>query len=259
MNLQHHLLLLLLMTFHLSFAMGGRAQRRQREAEELLKPYLGRVDPGFLCELLKCRSPVGSWCQVMKDGGVLVPKCVCPTTCPRQGAPVCSTVGKTYSNECLLHKEACRKNRRIGKSHSGTCLVSADVCSEQEIGQFPFRLLDWFLLLSRIGERYTTAPSQQCLTHTQRVELAQRRFKILDRNKDGKLSRMDLRKLHYKRMPLEHCANTFFQSCDQNRNKKVSLKEWTSCLVNRSERWFQGFMSVKMGSPKLCPAPDNQL
>ncbi|KAL7862581.1 hypothetical protein SRHO_G00140220 [Serrasalmus rhombeus] len=45
MNLQHHLLLLLLMTFHLSFAMGGRAQRRQREAEELLKPYLGRVDP----------------------------------------------------------------------------------------------------------------------------------------------------------------------------------------------------------------------
>ncbi|KAL7862580.1 hypothetical protein SRHO_G00140210 [Serrasalmus rhombeus] len=111
----------------------------------------------------------------MKDGGVFVPKCVCPTTCPRQGAPVCSTVGKTYSNECLLHKEACRKNRRIGKSHSGTCLVSADVCSEQEIGQFPFRLLDWFLLLSRIGERYTTAPSQQCLTHTERVELAQGR------------------------------------------------------------------------------------
>ncbi|KAL7872665.1 hypothetical protein AOLI_G00117360 [Acnodon oligacanthus] len=113
MNLQHHLLLLLLMTFHLSIAMdavalprpagaskgkdqtalasdldrfflrpsavrrcslaarsalkacatcrrripaavqremgnvpGGRAQRRQREAEDLLKPYLGRVDPG---------------------------------------------------------------------------------------------------------------------------------------------------------------------------------------------------------------------
>lgn len=25
---------------------GGRAQRKQRQAEEKLRPYLGRVDPG---------------------------------------------------------------------------------------------------------------------------------------------------------------------------------------------------------------------
>jgi len=84
------------------------------------------------------------------------------------------------------------------------------------------------------------------------------------------------------------------RSCDKNKNKKVTLREWTSCLVNRSERWFQDFMckfifvsskyeilmskmckhlhthitvsilplstaAVKMGSPKLCPVLDNNL
>ncbi len=47
--------------------------------------------------------------------------CVC-VVLYRQGAPVCSVMGKTYSNECLLHKEACRKKRRIGKAHSGSCI-----------------------------------------------------------------------------------------------------------------------------------------
>lgn len=40
----------------------------------------------------------------------------------RQRAPVCSVLGKTYGNECLLHKEACRKRRRTGLAHSGPCL-----------------------------------------------------------------------------------------------------------------------------------------
>lgn len=54
---------------------------------------------------------------------IVVHLCVCVcVVCYRQGAPVCSVLGKTYSNECLLHKEACRKKRRIGKSHSGACL-----------------------------------------------------------------------------------------------------------------------------------------
>ncbi len=52
---------------------------------------------------------------------VRVRVCVC-VVLYRQGAPVCSVMGKTYSNECLLHKEACRKKRRIGKAHSGACI-----------------------------------------------------------------------------------------------------------------------------------------
>ncbi|XP_041803848.1 SPARC isoform X1 [Chelmon rostratus] len=279
MNLSLTFALLLLLSLHTCTAMEGRGQRKQRQAEESLRPYLGRVQPEKLCELLKCHSPVGSWCQVVQENGVLVPKCVCPQSCPRQRAPVCSVLGRTYGNECLLHKEACRKRRRTGLAHTGPCLVPKAKCTEEELSQFPYRLLDWFLLLSRMGESYApAAPPQSCLSHGERTQLAQQRFIILDKNKDGKLSRRDLRKLRYKRMPLEHCATPFFQvacifrkpiaweetsydymaylirrSCDRNRNRKVTLREWTACLVDRSETWFYRFMSMRMGSRKLCP------
>ncbi|XP_030296995.1 SPARC-like protein 1 [Sparus aurata] len=248
-------LFLLLLSLHTFTAMGGRAQRKQRQAEESLRPYIGRVEPEKLCELLKCHSPVGSWCQVVRENEVLVPKCVCPQACPRQRAPVCSVLGRTYRNECLLHKEACRKRRRTGLAHTGPCLVPKAKCTEEELSQFPYRLLDWFLLLSRMGKSYSpAAPPQSCLSHARRTQLAQQRFAVLDKNKDGKLSRRDLRKLRYKRMPLEHCATAFLQSCDRNRNRKVTLQEWTACLVDRSEAWFYQFMSMRMGSRKLCRA-----
>ena len=47
-------------------------------------------------------------------------------------------------------------------------------CTVEEFGQFPYRLLDWFLLLSRMGKSYTpAAPPQSCLSHARRTELAQ--------------------------------------------------------------------------------------
>ncbi|KAG9341838.1 hypothetical protein JZ751_018562 [Albula glossodonta] len=106
------------LVLHPETGMGGRAQRKQRLAEQTLKPYLGRD----LCDLLKCHSPIGSWCQVVEEGGIPVPKCVCPKTCPRKRAPVCSVLGKTYGNECLLRKESCRKRRRTGIAHIGPCM-----------------------------------------------------------------------------------------------------------------------------------------
>ncbi|KAJ8391771.1 hypothetical protein AAFF_G00085430 [Aldrovandia affinis] len=255
------LVLLVTLALHPETGTGGRAQRKQRLAEETLRPYLGRVSPEDLCDLLKCHSPIGSWCQVVWEGGVPVPKCVCPQTCPRKGAPVCSVLGKTYGNECLLHKESCRKRRRTGLAHTGPCMVPrAAACTDKELGQFPYRLLDWFLLLSRMGQSYRSAqPAQSCLSHAQRQSLAERTFAQLDRNHDGKLSRRDLRKLRYKRMPLERCARRFLQSCDADRNRKVTLQEWIGCLVDQSERWFQDFMSMKMGSRKLCPSSHPKL
>ncbi|XP_028323856.1 SPARC-like protein 1 [Gouania willdenowi] len=250
------LALFVLLSFYTCTAMGGRALRRQREAEERLRPYIGRVKPEKLCELLKCLRPKGSWCQVVEENTLLVPKCVCPQSCPRQRDPVCSVLGKTYGNECLLHKEACRKRRSILLAHTGACLIPKTVCTVEELDQFPYRLLDWFLLISRMeSESHTPVPPpQSCLSHAQRTHLAQQSFTLLDKNKDGKLSRRDLKKLHYKRMPLEHCATLFFQSCDRDRNRKVTLREWISCLVDRSEDWFYKFMSMKMASQKLCPA-----
>ncbi|KAM4598783.1 SPARC [Fundulus diaphanus] len=283
------LMLALFLLIYPCVAMGGRAQRRQRQAEDRLTAYIGRVDPEKLCELLKCHSPVGSWCQVVQEKGILIPKCVCPRSCPRQKAPVCSVLGKTYGNECLLHKDACRRRHRTRLAHTGPCLgkhtqhatnhtistvlssflnllcysplsVPKSECTEEELGQFPYRLLDWFLLLRRMGGSYAPAAlPQTCLSHAQRTQLAEERFTLLDKNKDGKLSWRDLRKLYYKKMPLEQCATPFFLSCDRNKNKKVTVKEWTACLVDRSEAWFYNFMSMEMGSHQLCPTAKHGL
>ncbi|MED6287022.1 hypothetical protein CHARACLAT_012210, partial [Characodon lateralis] len=139
-------------------------------------------------------------------------------------------------------------------------LVPKSKCTEEELGQFPYRLLDWFLLLRQMGESYTPAAlPQTCLSHAQRTQLAKERFTLLDKNKDGKLSWRDLKKLYYKKMPLEHCATPFFLSCDRNKNKKVTVKEWTACLVDRSQAWFYHFMSMKMGSHQLCPTVKHEL
>ncbi|KPP70282.1 SPARC-like protein 1-like [Scleropages formosus] len=239
---------------------GGRAQRKQRQAEERLRPYWGRTNPEKLCKLLKCHSPIGSLCQVVNEGSVSIPKCICPQTCPGQGEPVCSVLGKTYGNECLLYKEACRKRRRTNVAHRGPCLAPRAECTEAEYSQFPYRLMDWFLVLKRMGESFSSpAPPLSCLSHAQRRTLAERRFVALDRNGDGRLSHRDLKKLHYKQMPLEHCAQRFFNSCDSNGNRKVTLQEWIGCLVVRTETWFQDFTSMKMGSKKLCPARHNHL
>lgn len=94
---------------------------------------------------------------------------------------MCSVLGRTYRNECLLHKEACRKRRRTGLAHTGPCLVPKAKCTEEELSQFPYRLLDWFLLLSRMGKSYSpAAPPQSCLSHARRTQLAQFSWQIME-------------------------------------------------------------------------------
>ncbi|TWW78282.1 hypothetical protein D4764_11G0004030 [Takifugu flavidus] len=33
-----------------------------------------------------------------------------------------------------------------------------------------------------------------------------------------------------------------YRSCDHNRNKKVTLQDWMTCLVDQTEAWFHSFM-----------------
>ncbi|XP_069467190.1 SPARC-like [Ambystoma mexicanum] len=234
---------------------------RQEDEEAKVLPYLGRVDPVELCELIKCRKPAGAWCQVVEENCVKIPKCLCPQTCSRaDDAPVCSVTGKSYASQCLLHKEACRKRRRIGLAHQGRCTVLETVCSAEEFDQFPYRLMDWFLHLRQISTNVTFSHigAQICMCREDRRELAKGRFLTADRNKNGKLGQRELKKLQYKHLPMEHCAKPFFQTCDTDRNKKVTLEEWLYCLVDRSEIWYEEFMSVKMGSSKICQHEGNQ-
>lgn len=217
-----------------------------------------RNNPGDLCLLMTCSKPKGSWCQVFtgKDG-TQKPRCVCPKTCPSEPHPVCSNYGRQYDNECLLHKEACRKHRQITVSYHGECLAKQAPCSKEDFAEFPFRLLNWFLHLREIDEFgvVNDTTTQALMTKKQRKELAKWQFEVLDINKDGTLSQRDLMEFRYRLMPLEHCAGEFFRSCDANGKQNVRLEEWIYCLVKRSEKWYEEFMARKMGPKEIWLKP----
>lgn len=44
------------------------------------------------------------------------------------------------------------------------------------------------------------------------------------------LSHSELAPLRVPLVPMEHCTSRFFQECDADKDKQVSLKEWTSCF-----------------------------
>lgn len=67
--------------------------------------------------------------------------------------------------------------------------------------------------------------------HEKRV--AEWKFSQLDKNKDNKLRRKEVRAL--KRMVKKvikprSCAKTFISYCDFDQNKRIEPREWTSCL-----------------------------
>ena len=51
----------------------------------------------------------------------------CNFPCNRMARPVCGNDGKTYSNECIMRREACIKKQAINKISDGRCVESKSV------------------------------------------------------------------------------------------------------------------------------------
>ena len=63
------------------------------------------------------------------------------------------------------------------------------------------------------------------------ILFSQWKFDQLDRKHDDELDSRDLKEFRYALMPLEHCADDFFQMCDEDHNNRVSYEEWVDCLM----------------------------
>lgn len=68
------------------------------------------------------------------------PSCRCAEPCPLEFSPVCASDGKTYSNECQMHRESCRARKQLK-------IVFKGQCSTGEVRAYLNTLSKWHLLL----------------------------------------------------------------------------------------------------------------
>lgn len=78
------------------------------------------IDP---CAGVTCPDP--EVCQ-LDDGRQ--PSCRCAEPCPLEFSPICASDGKTYSNECQMHRESCRARKQLKIVFKGQCSTGTNLC-----------------------------------------------------------------------------------------------------------------------------------
>ncbi|KAI5640606.1 kazal-type serine protease inhibitor domain-containing protein [Phthorimaea operculella] len=86
--------------------------------------YYGKCDP---CAGVTCPDP-----EVCQLDDRRQPSCRCAEPCPLEFSPVCASDGKTYSNECQMHRESCRARKQLKIVFKGQCSTGVNPCAEVE-------------------------------------------------------------------------------------------------------------------------------
>ncbi|XP_041975389.1 agrin-like isoform X3 [Aricia agestis] len=86
--------------------------------------YYGKCDP---CAGVTCPDP-----EVCQLDDKRQPSCRCAEPCPLEFSPVCASDGKTYSNECQMHRESCRARKQLKIIFKGQCSSGLNPCAEVE-------------------------------------------------------------------------------------------------------------------------------
>uniref|UniRef100_A0A8C6ZBP8 SPARC like 1 n=1 Tax=Nothoprocta perdicaria TaxID=30464 RepID=A0A8C6ZBP8_NOTPE len=201
--------------------------------------------------------------------------CQDPAACPstKDYEHVCGTDNKTYEGLCQLFGTKCqldgtKMGRQLHLDYMGSCKFIPH-CTDYEVDQFPLRMRDWLKnILMQYYER--DVDTSGFLTEKQRnkvkkiyenekrlsagdhpVELllydfeknyhmyvypVHWQFYQLDQHPvDRVLSHSELAPLRASLVPMEHCITRFFQECDGDQDKRVSLKEWCHCFGIKRE------------------------
>ncbi|XP_045140090.1 SPARC-like protein 1 [Echinops telfairi] len=201
--------------------------------------------------------------------------CQDPVTCPPTKLldQVCGTNNQTYASSCHLFATKCslegtKKGHQLQLDYFGAC-KSIPACTDFEVTQFPLRMRDW--LKNILIQLYEKNPEQAgYLNEKQRnkvkkiyldekrllagdhpIDLLLRDFKKnyhmyvypvhwqfseLDQHPvDRVLTHSELAPLRASLVPMEHCITRFFEECDPNKDKHITLKEWGHCFGIKDE------------------------
>uniref|UniRef100_G1P9Q9 SPARC n=1 Tax=Myotis lucifugus TaxID=59463 RepID=G1P9Q9_MYOLU len=201
--------------------------------------------------------------------------CQDPMTCPPTKLldQVCGTDNQTYASSCHLFATKCRlegtkKGHQLQLDYFGAC-KSIPTCTDFEVTQFPLRMRDW--LKNILMQLYEPNPEhagylnekqrnkvkkiyldeKRLLAGDHSIDLLLRDFKKnyhmyvypvhwqfseLDQHPmDRVLTHSELAPLRASLVPMEHCITRFFDECDPNKDKHITLKEWGHCFGIKEE------------------------
>ncbi|XP_039761430.1 agrin-like isoform X2 [Pararge aegeria] len=94
---------------------------------ELCRPTADGKGQNYPCAGVTCPDP--EVCQLDEQRE---PSCRCAESCPLEFSPVCASDGKTYSNECQMHRESCRARKQLKIIFKGQCSSGVNPCAEVE-------------------------------------------------------------------------------------------------------------------------------
>ncbi|XP_067413250.1 SPARC-like protein 1 isoform X2 [Emydura macquarii macquarii] len=201
--------------------------------------------------------------------------CQDPDTCPpaKEHEHVCGTDNKTYDGTCQLFSTKCKfegtkMGHQLHMDYMGTCKYIPP-CTDYEVDQFPLRMRDWLKnILMQLYERDLDRSgflSDKQRSKVKRIYQNEKRlmagdhpvelllhdfeknyhmyvypvhwqFNLLDLHPaDRLLTHSELAPLRASLVPLEHCITRFFQECDDDKDKHVSLMEWCHCFGIKEE------------------------
>ncbi|XP_019818633.2 SPARC-like protein 1 [Bos indicus] len=201
--------------------------------------------------------------------------CQDPASCPPTKLldQVCGTDNQTYASSCHLFATKCRmertkKGHQLHLDYFGAC-KTIPACTDFEVTQFPLRMRDW--LKNILVQLYEPNPEhsgylnekqrnkvkkiyldeKRLLAGDHSIDLLLRDFKKnyhmyvypvhwqfseLDQHpRDRVLTHSELAPLRASLVPMEHCITRFFEECDPNKDKHITLQEWGHCFEIKEE------------------------
>ncbi|KAM5337223.1 SPARC-like protein 1 isoform 2-T2 [Glossophaga mutica] len=224
------------------------------------------------CLNFQCKR--GHMCQADQQGNPHC-VCQDPATCPPTKLldHVCGTDNETYASSCHLFAAKCRlegtkKGHQLQLDYFGAC-KSIPPCTDFEVTQFPLRMRDWLknilIQLYESDPKHTGYLNEKQRNKVKKIYLDEKRllpgnhsidlllrdfkknyhmyvypvhwqFSELDQNPmDRVLTRSELAPLRASLVPMEHCITRFFNECDPNKDKHITLKEWGHCFGLKEE------------------------